>query len=165
MSRAKKIAKADRRRQREQRAAASERALREVMERVDEVTCSTGAADVIGGWARLHREDVGADLEHAEAVLEIWKKRAPDHPLTATLDAVAEQYRRHDAAIAALCTQLEAHADRRLPEKHYHLDITRDDFLQVAKSLVGDELVGQLRLAEKLAERAHGHLSTEDGGR
>jgi hypothetical protein len=132
--------KADRRRRQEADARERARKAEELAKHVERLACSAGAADDCDERCQTHLHDLDFEVELSTAISALWRRTSPDHPLTAVLDALLDEFERHRKAIEDLRTRLEPYWGKNA--KHDHVEPSSDDVARLGKVIMGDDMPG-----------------------
>jgi len=133
--------KADRRRRQEANARERARKQEELAKHVERLACSAGVADDCDERCQTQLDDLDFEIELSTALSALWRRTSPDHPLTAVLDALLEEFERHRKAIEDLRTRLKPYWGKNA--KHDHVEPSPDDVARLGKVIMGDEAPNQ----------------------
>ena len=115
---------------------ASDRAVVENM--AGAFTCSTGVARDFAGQCEERLVDLDFDLLCSDLALRFWASSpSADHPVVELLHELANERRRHRAAVADIRARLVEHAGK---DEHHHLSLPVEHYRQQ----IGEQLFPDL---------------------
>lgn len=132
-------AKAARRDRQAQRRREVERNGALVARHVENFSCSTGAADDAAGRCHERLGDLDFDIDLTTAILDMWRRTHPDHPIVPPLEALVAEQQRHVRALEEILARLAPYWGKDATA-HAHADPNRDDVYRIGNIIIGDDL-------------------------
>jgi len=140
MSRGKKLTKAEKQRRREQRERQVDHEVLGLHRDIEDLSRSDTAALNLAGPCEDRLADLQIDADLIEATLQLWRRAAPDHPLTTTLDQLAAEYRRHHEVLSGLATQLMSNSQPASEDEVHRIEPTALEKTAIATAILGADM-------------------------
>ena len=140
MSRGKKPTKADKRLRKMRRQLQQAKDERRVAAKVEALSCAHGAADDLSILCGSAYEHTGYDVDTVVAAEHLWRRAAPQHPLTPALGELRVELERHRAAMLAFLQRFDAMVVGATPHHdHLHLQPNADDLSRIRFAVLGGD--------------------------
>ena len=129
--------KAERRQRQAEREREVARASAELAKHIERLACSSGVADDADERMNERDVDLSFDADLTSAVLALWRRASPDHPIVGALEALLVEYDRHRRAIAELRDRFAPYWGK--DAQHDHIEPNREDVERIGNVIMGDD--------------------------
>lgn len=129
--------KAERRQRQADREREVARASAELAKHIERLACSSGVADDADERMNERDADLSFDADLTTAVLVLWRRASPDHPLVGALEALLVEYDRHRGALEELRDRFAPYWGKDAP--HDHIEPTHEDVERIGNVIMGTD--------------------------